>query len=98
MPTALRTGGRRRCRDPLIAAAIVFVPRPGLVAAIALMIVDVGVNVSANGGFYGWAIWLQSAFGLFVLAAAPYCWNRSANDGSAGRGERSGRAHRARSG
>jgi hypothetical protein len=63
--------------DPLIAAAIVFAPRVGLAAAIVLMISDVGVNVSASGGFDDWAIWLQSAFGLFVLAATPFCWSRT---------------------
>jgi hypothetical protein len=62
--------------DPLIAAAIVFAPRVGLAAAIVLMLSDVGVNVTASGGFDDWAIWLQSAFALFVLAATPYCWNR----------------------
>ena len=64
--------------DPLIAAAIVFAPRVGLVAAVALMIADVAVNVTASGGFGDWAIWLQSAFGLFVVAATPYCWNQAA--------------------
>jgi hypothetical protein len=63
--------------DPLVAAAIVFAPRVGLAAAIALMISDVGVNMTFSGGFNTWAVWLQSAFGLFVVAATPYCWNRT---------------------
>jgi hypothetical protein len=67
--------------DPLIAAAIVFAPRVGLVAAAALMIADVAVNVTASGGFGDWAIRFQSAFGVFVLAASPYCWNRSRRSG-----------------
>ena len=63
--------------DPLIAAAIVFAPRVGVIAAVALMIADVAVNATASGGFGGWAIWFQSAFGLFVLAATPYCWSQA---------------------
>jgi hypothetical protein len=69
--------------DPVIAIAIVFAPRAGLVAAIALMICDVAVNATVSGGFADWAIWLQSAFGLFVLAATPSCWTRAAPHASA---------------
>jgi hypothetical protein len=64
--------------DPAIAVGIIFAPRAGIAAAIALMISDVAVNVTASGGFAEWAIWFQSAFGLFVLASAPYCWQRTA--------------------
>lgn len=63
--------------DPAIAVLVVVAPRAGIATAIALMIVDVAVNVHANGGFDDWAIWLQSAFGLFVIVAAPYCWRRA---------------------
>jgi hypothetical protein len=64
--------------DPLIAVAIVLWPRPGIVATIALMIADVTINVTASGGFADWAIWGQTAYGVFVMAATPYCWKRTA--------------------
>lgn len=66
--------------DATIAAGIVFAPRAGLIAAVALMIADVAVNATAAGGFVGWAIWFQAAFGLFVIAVAPYCWSRAARE------------------
>jgi hypothetical protein len=69
--------------DPAIAVAIVFAPRTGMAAAIALMICDVAVNVTVTGGFAGWPLWFQSAFGLFVLAATPYCWTRAGQRASA---------------
>jgi hypothetical protein len=64
--------------DPAIAAAIVFVPRAGIAAAIALMIADVAINVDA--GFFDWQLWFQCEFVVFVLAAAPHCWKRAALD------------------
>jgi hypothetical protein len=64
--------------DPAIAVLIVLAPRAGIAATLALMVADVAINVTASGGFADWAIWSQSAFGVFVLAATPYCWARSA--------------------
>jgi hypothetical protein len=63
--------------DPAIALALVFWPRAGIAAAIVLMIADVAINVIASGGFGDWPVWFQSAYGLFVVIAAPCCWKRS---------------------
>jgi hypothetical protein len=63
--------------DPAIAIALLFAPRVGLAAAIALMITDVAVNISASGTVDDWPIWFQAGFGLFVVAATPYVWRRT---------------------
>lgn len=66
--------------DPLAAILLIVRPRAGLALSGVIMAADVSVNALAfrpRGPIRSeWPFWLQVAFAVLVLGAAPYCWRR----------------------
>jgi hypothetical protein len=68
--------------DPLVIVLLLCRQRAGILLASAIMLLDVGVNLTAGlreyiaeGRFLMWGLYTQVPFALFVLATAPSLWS-----------------------
>lgn len=77
--------------DPLAIFLLLRFPRAGLLAALAIMITDVGINSfatfiysdAASHYAVGYFVQLQTAFLGFVLGSAPFLWRNFARNDAA---------------